>query len=220
MLRPAHTVVLDSARVREVAAVFHGLDAVERAGEALLLAGFDRADIDVVASPEEVRRKLGAALAYVPPEELADIPGTPRQPFVASDDIMTMKVVVSATFGALVAVMAALVAVLSGASPTQSAVWALFLGLAGAGGGFYLARRFFGQTRLKGLGPALAARGIVMWVRAHSDESEWQAREMLLAHGGEAVRVHEIELVKTEEDLPLSRLRPDPWLGSERLGQP
>jgi hypothetical protein len=36
----------------------------------------------------------------------------------------------------------------------------------------------------------------------------------------EAVHVHEIELAKTPEDLPLQSLRADPWLGDERLGQP
>jgi hypothetical protein len=39
-------------------------------------------------------------------------------------------------------------------------------------------------------------------------------------HGGEAIRVHEIEVEKLPEDLPLSSLRPDPWLGNERLGLP
>jgi hypothetical protein len=39
-------------------------------------------------------------------------------------------------------------------------------------------------------------------------------------HGAEAVHVHEIDLAKRPEDLPLQSLRPDPWLGDERLGQP
>jgi hypothetical protein len=41
-----------------------------------------------------------------------------------------------------------------------------------------------------------------------------------MRHGGEAVHVHEIELAKRPEDLPLHSLRPDPWLGDERLGRP
>jgi hypothetical protein len=32
--------------------------------------------------------------------------------------------------------------------------------------------------------------------------------------------VHEIELTKGEEDIPLASLQPDPWLGNERLGSP
>jgi hypothetical protein len=58
MPRPCQT-VLDRARVREVATVFHSLEAAEQAGDDLLRAGFDRADIDMIAPPDEVRRKLG-----------------------------------------------------------------------------------------------------------------------------------------------------------------
>jgi len=40
------------------------------------------------------------------------------------------------------------------------------------------------------------------------------------AYGGEAIRTHEIDAEKRLSDLPLGKLRPDPWLGPERLGQP
>jgi hypothetical protein len=218
MRRPAQP-VLDKARLREVVAVFHSLGAVERAGEALLEAGFDRADIDVIAPPDEVRRKLGR-LAYAPPEELANLPETPRQPFVTADDAVNTKIVFAATAGALVAMLTAFAVFVSGASALQTAVWALFLGLAAAGGGFLIGQHVAGQAKLKGIERAVERRGIVMWVRVRSDEHEAQAHELLPAHGGTAVHVHEIDLVKTPKDLPLSNLGPDPWLGSERLGQP
>src|SRR5258708_23348314 len=47
--------------------------------------------------------------------------------------------------------------------------------------------------------------------------SEAEAQEILLRHGAEAVHVHEIELAKTPEDLPLHSLRADPHLASDRL---
>jgi hypothetical protein len=40
---------IERAKVREVAAIFHSHEAIEAAAEALLLAGFDRADIDRLA---------------------------------------------------------------------------------------------------------------------------------------------------------------------------
>jgi hypothetical protein len=46
-------------KVREVAAVFRSRQALDEAVDALLLAGFDRADIDLMASVEAVRQKLG-----------------------------------------------------------------------------------------------------------------------------------------------------------------
>ena len=88
MLQPSDKTVLDRARVREVVGVFHSFDALEEAGDDLLLAGFDRADVDVIAPPDAIWGKLGAELAYIPAEELADVPGVPRQPFLADDDLV------------------------------------------------------------------------------------------------------------------------------------
>jgi hypothetical protein len=50
----------------------------------------------------------------------------------------------------------------------------------------------------------------VLWVRARSPEREENIRQILVAHGGEAVRVHEIEIEKRLEDVPLSSLLADP----------
>jgi hypothetical protein len=219
MRRPAE-IVLDRARVREVTGVFRSLDALRAAGADLLLAGFDRSDVNVIAPPDEVRSKLGAAAAYIPAEELADMPRVPRQPLFADDDIGNFKAVVASTLGSLAAVLTALVVVLSGGSPVRIGVTAVLVGLAVGGIGLVVAPKLFGQDKFKGLEHLLAARGIVIWVRVRSNAQEDRAREILAAHGANAVRIHEIEIVKTPEDLPLGSLRPDPWLGSERLGQP
>ena len=79
--------VLDRLVVREVAAVFHREDVLEDAIQALLHAGFDRSDIDIMGDMETVRQRLGAL--YVPSEEISDVPGTPRRAYIARDDIAT-----------------------------------------------------------------------------------------------------------------------------------
>lgn len=219
-MRRSSEIVLDCARVREVTGVFHSLDSLEAAGDDLLRAGFDRSDVDVIAPPDEVRRKLGAASAYIPAQDLADMPGVPRQPFLGDDDITNIKIVAASTLGSVAAVFTALILFLTGYSSGQIAAIGILAGLIGAGIGIVAAPHLFGGGKFKGIEPASAARGVVMWVRVRSDEQESQAREILIAHGAQAVRVHEIELAKTPEDLPLGSIRPDPWLGSERLGQP
>jgi hypothetical protein len=84
---------IERAKVREVAAIFHSHEAIEAAAEALLLAGFDRADIDRLADLDEVRRRLG--LIYVAHEELADVAEASREPILMREDIaLTMAVVV------------------------------------------------------------------------------------------------------------------------------
>ena len=77
--------VLERVRVREVAGVFRSRDALDAAVDALLLAGFDRADIDLMAGLDAVREKLGGV--YVPVEELPDVPHVPRRAFIAREDV-------------------------------------------------------------------------------------------------------------------------------------
>ena len=71
--------VIERIRVREAAGVFRSRKALEAAAEALRLAGFDRADIDVLADADAVRQKLRAP--YVAAEDLADEPRAPRRAF-------------------------------------------------------------------------------------------------------------------------------------------
>ena len=53
-----------------------------------------------------------------------------------------------------------------------------------------------------------------------SPEEEAKAKETLIGHGAEAVRLHEIQIEKRLEHLPLHSLRADPWLGEEPLTRP
>jgi len=69
--------VLEWVKVREVAGVFRSRDALDAAVGHLMLAGVDRADIDLMADLRTVREKLGGV--YVPLEELRDVPQAPRQ---------------------------------------------------------------------------------------------------------------------------------------------
>lgn len=76
------------------------------------------------------------------------------------------------------------------------------------------------RERVRGLEPVAEWDGLLIWVRVRAPEKEAQAQEILMRHGGQAVHVHEIDLEKRPEDLPLHSVRPDPWLGDERLGRP
>ena len=210
--------VLGRARVREVTGVFHSRAALDVAAGELLLMGFDRADVDVVASLDEVRKRLGAP--YVAPEELADVPQTPRRPFIAGEDVTAFKVVIASTLGAIAAGATVLLMSLSGGSSGEAGVAAAVVGIVAAGAGFLLAVRIFKRDEAQGLDNLMATRGLILWVRVRSPEQEALAQEILRAHRAQAVRVHDIEIEKRAEDLPLGTVRPDPWLGSEPLGHP
>jgi hypothetical protein len=210
--------VLERARVREVTGVFRSRIALDAAAGELLLMGFDRADVDVVAGVDEIYKKLG--VPYVAHEELADVPGTPRRPLFAAEDVTVFKVVIASTLGAIAAGAAVYLLSFSDVSGAEIGAAAALIGILAACAGFLLAARIFKRDEAQGLDDLMARRGLILWVRVRSPEQEALAQEILRAHHAEAVRVHEIELEKRLEDLPLGTVRPDPWLGSEPLARP
>jgi len=123
--------VLERLVVREVAAVFHGKEILEDAIQALLHAGFDRGDIDIMGDIETVRQRLGTL--YVPSEEIADVPGTPRGAYIARDDIATATAGVAGMLFYLGAATAAMTVVASGGSLALVAAAAVAAGAVGAG---------------------------------------------------------------------------------------
>ena len=211
---PEEDDVLERRVIREVAAVFHREEILEDAIQALLLAGFDRGDIDIMGDIETVRRRLGAL--YVPPEEIADVPGAPRRAYIARDDIATATAGVAGMLFYLGAATAAMTVVASGGSLALVAAAAAAAGTVGAGIGA-AAIHLLGKKQAEELELQLMAGGMVVWVRVRYPEKEAQAQEILARFGGEAIRVHEIEIDKGLADLPLSKLKPDPWLGGEPL---
>ena len=208
--------VIERVRVREAAGVFRSREALEAAAEALRLAGFDRADIDVLADADAVRQKLRAP--YIAAEDLADVPHAPRRAFMAREDV---ALAVAGIAGILIYIVAT-VAALAILSTGGAWVWATVVaaGIAAAGGiGASVVIRFLERQQAEQLEDNAIADGIILWVRLRSPDREERARQILREQGAQAIRVHEIEIDKRLEDLPLSNLRPDPWLGGERLGQ-
>ena len=88
-----------------------------------------------------------------------------------------------------------------------------------AGGvGVWLSFRLFRRRQTEERLSAASFGGLILWVRVRSPEQEEEAQRILRCHGAKAVRVHEIDLEKRPDDLPLASLRTDPWLGGERIG--
>src|ERR1700694_5672013 len=89
--------ILEKVRTREVTGIFHSRKALDAAVQELLVAGYDRADIDVSAPPDELRGRLN--YRSIPPEDLADVPTAPREPFVGEDDVIITDAVVGIVVG-------------------------------------------------------------------------------------------------------------------------
>jgi hypothetical protein len=207
--------VLERTKVREVAGVFHSRQAIEDAVEDLLTNGFDRADIDRLASLEEVYKRVKA---YVAAEEMADLTRAPRQAVFTRDDITVGLVMTASLIGAGAAIAAALVVIASDGSGWWAGIVGALVGIVAGGIAALVLARMFRRNQVHELDWMELSRGVVLWVRVRSAEREAMAQDILRRNAGRAVRVHEIEIEKRADDLPLSSIRPDPWLGSEPLG--
>lgn len=210
--------ILERVRSREVTGVFHSRKALIDAADDLLVAGFDRADIDVSASFDELQRRLN--YQSIPPADLADIPAAARQPLIDQGDVLSTDAVVGSLAGCIGAVGMAYFLIIRGMAPLSVGIVSVLTGLVVGGVAVLVVRRRLQRERVRGLEKLAEAHGLLIWVRVRSPEKEAEAQEILARHGAEAVHVHEIELAKTPEDLPLHSLRVDPWLGDEPLGRP
>jgi hypothetical protein len=209
----ANDTLIERVRIREVAGVFRWRDALDATVDALLESGFDRADI-AVTSRQAVREKLGID---VPAEEIPEVPEAPRRPFFGPEDV---TLVAGMGIGILMFVGAALgvfAVTASGGSSAAAALAALVGGTVVGGIAAWIVRRLR-RERVPEIDTPNTVGELVLFVRVRSTDREIKAQEILGAHGAEAVRVHEIEIDKRLQDVPLSSLRVDPWLGDERLG--
>ena len=210
--------ILERIRTREVTGVFHSRKALVAAAEELLVAGIDRADIDISGSPNELERRLN--YLSIPAADLADLPITARQPFTGDDDVLSTEAVIGSVAGCIAAIAMAFYLVARDIGPLSVGIFSVLTGLVVGGVAMLWMRRLLQRERARGLERLSEAQGLLIWVRVRSPEKEAEAQEILTRHGAKAVHIHEIELAKRPEDLPLHSLRPDPWLGDERLGQP
>jgi hypothetical protein len=185
--------ILEKVRSREVTGVFHSRKALEAAVQDLLVAGYDRGDIDVSASPDEVQRRVN--YQSIPPADLADIPIAPRQPFVGEDDVLITDTVVGSVVGCAAA-LAIVYMVTRNIGPLSVIILGAVCGFAAGGAAVYWARRRLRRERARGLEKLSEAQGLLIWVRVGSPEKEAEAQEILIRHGGQAVHVHEIDLAK------------------------
>lgn len=206
--------ILDVMRTREVTGVFQARKALDAAADDLLVAGFDHADIDVSAPLDELER--GINYQSIPPADLADMPTTPRRAFMGEDDVLGAQAVAGSVAGCIGAAAVAFFLLVGGAGPLAAGICAVLSGVVVGMIAVIRVRHRLYRERTLGLEQQSEAQGLLIWVRVRSPEKEAEAQEILLRDGGEAVHVHEIELAKRLEDIPL----PAALLGDEQVGRP
>lgn len=173
--------------IREAVGVFKTEADLQGAIDELMISGFDRAEISLLASEHVVEEKLGHRYSKV--TETEDDPAIPRCCYVSPESV-------SAGEGGLVgglmyvgAVAAAGAILVSGGT-----LAAALAGMALAGGGAALVggrlAKLVGDRHAEHLQEQLERGGLLLWVRTWNPEDERRAVEILKRHSGVDVHVH------------------------------
>jgi len=178
--------MVDTA-IREAVGGFHDEKSLQAAVDALLIVGFDRSYLSLLAGQDSIEAKLGHSFEKV--SELEDDPEVPTQAYIGTDSRTEGKGVLVGVLFYVGACAAAGAVVASGGT----AAAALIAG-AVAGGGLIGAAfaRFLEQRHAHRLQEQLDRGGLVLWVRTPDEEAERRAIAALRANGADDVHVHDL----------------------------
>lgn len=198
--------VVATARVREAVGVVDSLEELDELVTQLTTHGVDRTDISLMGTFSAVFQKLKKV--YRRPDEVADLPTVPRRSLVTRDDVFASTALV---FGTLLTVGS-----FGAALPIVASGGALATAIAAAVGGGAAAGALARIIRDRVVNPRDAARleddlmsgGLVVFVRVDTPDEEARALKIMREVGADNVHVHEIDLGRTREDLPLGAIQP------------
>ncbi len=171
----------------EAVAVFDNADTLQAAIDELLSAGFNQAELSLVASDKAVEQKLGHAYRRV--EEVEDDPAVPRKAYVSTEsrgDAEGALVGGLMYIGAIAAVGA--VVATGGAVTTAIAAAVLSGGTGGLIGG--VLAELIGQSHAQRVEAQIGHGGLLLWVRTRDRDHEERALEILERHSAHDVHLH------------------------------
>lgn len=170
----------------EVVGLFRSADALESAISALTSAGWDRAELSLLAQ----KGAFEHAPVTADTVRAGDDPSTERAPVVSGTDIRQGRTLATSMAGVIAAFVA------SGATiATGGTALAAIIGAAAVGGGAAAAvnalGQWAGQSRSDFLHEQIAHGGILLWVTLRTPDQEAIAHDILVQHGAEIVHGHE-----------------------------
>lgn len=173
--------------VPEAVGVFATFENLQAAMYDLMIAGFSRYDISVLAGQEALEEKLGSFFWHA--SDLEDDPAAPRAAFVSEEAIGELEGAIAGGFFFLGSAIA-MTALLTPASTMAASIAAVAIGGSpGAVIGAILARRV-GQHHKEYYETQIKHGGILLWVRTFTPEKEELAIKIMKGHSGRDVHVH------------------------------
>jgi hypothetical protein len=171
----------------EAVAVFHDARSIQAAIDELLTAGFDHAEISVLASERVIRETLGHD--YRLTSDLEDDPDVPKVGYVPNESVGDAQGGIIAVAAYFPAVIGSFAVAVSGGTLLGAIAVAAVAGGAGATVGAVLAR-FIGNAHARHMDEHLSHGGLLLWVRTHDAQHEEKALAILRRHSGEDLHLH------------------------------
>lgn len=173
--------------VHEVVAVFDSADTLQSAIDDLMVNGFDRAEISLLADEAAVLEKLGPE--HIRASELQDSDAAPRTEYVEPESMNEAK---ASIIGGLfyVGAITGAGAVMAAGGALAAAIAAAALG--GGGGGLIgvALARLIGDNEAREVQEQLKNGGLLLWARAWTPEKERDAMAIMTRNGGRDVHAH------------------------------
>lgn len=180
--------------LREAVGLFHDATALRSAADALMLNGFDRADLSILASESAITGKLDPAYRTA---DLEDQPQVPTVAYFAGDSLTELKAAVIGGPFFIGAVSASGALIANGATFTGVLAAAIVAGgLAAAVGA--LAVRWLTRHHDSYLASQLRRGGLLLWVRTIDRPHEERACSILKEAGADDVHVHDVPVAQGE----------------------
>jgi len=193
---------------REAVGVFQDEASLRAAADALLIAGFDRASLSLLAGRARVEAKIGHPCDDV--AELEDDPGVPTRHYVGGDSRIEGEAAIVGVLVYVSAILAAGVTAAAGGTTVAALVATVIVGAVAGLAGLGLVR-WLERRRRQHLMDQIARGGIPLWVRTTDREHEQRALDILRDHGAGHVHAHEMPatafVLKGGESYQLSFMR-------------
>jgi hypothetical protein len=174
---------------REAVGVFHDERSLQNAVDDLLIAGFDRSALSLLASEHAVEEKLGHKYDKV--AELEDDLSVPRTVFIGKDSRVEGESAVVSGLAYVGAIGAVGAIVASGGTIAAAIIGAAAAGGLGGAVGAVLAR-ILDRHHAHYLREQLDHDGLLLWVSLRSPDQEDKVRRILTRCGAESVHAHDL----------------------------
>ena len=181
-------------KAREAVAIFHDEATLQAAVDELLISGFDRSDLGLLADRAVVEAKLGHRIEHI--ADLEDDSAVPVTAFAGVDSRAEAKGAIIgglAYVGAIASIGA--LAASGGLAAVPILVGALVGGGAGGLVGVTLAR-LIDQRHAQRIQRQIEKGGLLLWVHTPDPDHERDALDILARHGAEDAHVHDVPAIR------------------------